>query len=119
MKCETITLDEAFRQIDACAATPNHSFQIVVTSPSRHQLKGRTMDTLKDTLWEIGLSGIGRGAVLAPDRANGAAIGNPEAIGTPNRSTFNAMHHLNNGGVILSTRDHDTGDRITEKRSYS
>ena len=75
------------------------------------------MDTLSNELWQIGLTSMGRGAVLAPDASNGAAIGNSEAIGTPNRSTFNAMTHLKNGGVVLSTSDHDIGDRITESRS--
>jgi hypothetical protein len=77
------------------------------------------MDSLTDTIWGIGLAGIGRGAVLAPDALKMPVSGNSEAIGTPNRSTFNAMHHLKNGGVVLSTSDHDIGDRITEKRSYS
>ena len=60
---------------------------------------------------------MGRGAVLAPDASNGAEIGNSDSIGSPNRSTFNAITHLNNGGVVLSTSDHDIGDRITESRS--
>jgi hypothetical protein len=77
------------------------------------------MTSLSNELWQIGLTSMRRGAGMAPDALNGAAIGNSEAIGTPNRSTFNAMHHLKNGGVILSTSDHDIGDRVTEKRSYS
>ena len=60
---------------------------------------------------------MGRGAVLAPDALKTPVSGNSEAMGFPNRSTFNAMHHLNNGGVVLSTSDHDIGDRITESRS--
>jgi hypothetical protein len=73
--------------------------------------------TLSDTLWAVGLAGLGRGGELPVKGLESPAIGNSEAIGLPNRSTFNAMHHLDNGGVVLSTRDHDTGDRITESRS--
>ena len=75
------------------------------------------MESLTDTIWGIGLASMGRGAVLAPDASNGAVLGNSDSIGSPNRSTFNAMHHLKNGGVVLSTSDHDIGDRITESRS--
>jgi hypothetical protein len=77
------------------------------------------MDTLTNELWAIGLASMGRGAVLAPDASNGAEIGNSDSIGSPNRSTFNAMHHLKNGGVVLSTAAHDIQDDNNEKRSYS
>ena len=75
------------------------------------------MDSLTKELWAIGLSGLGKGLKMAPDASNGAVLGNSDSIGSPNRSTFNAMHHLKNGGVVLSTSDHDIGDRITESRS--
>ena len=77
------------------------------------------MDSLTDTIWGIGLAGIGRGAVLAPDALKTPVSGNSEAMGFPNRSAFNAMHHLNNGGVVLSTAAHDIQDDNNEKRSYS
>jgi hypothetical protein len=77
------------------------------------------MTSLSNELWQIGLTSMGRGAVLAPDASNGAAIGNSDSIGTPNRSTFNAMTHLKNGGVVLSTAAHDIQDDNNEKRSYS
>ena len=75
------------------------------------------MDTLTKELWTIGLSGIGRGLEKPVKGLESPVLPTSEAIGTPNRSTFNAIQHLNNGGVILSTRDHDTSDRETESRS--
>jgi hypothetical protein len=77
------------------------------------------MTSLSNELWQIGLTSMGRGAVLAPDALKTPVSGNSEAIGLPNRSTFNAMHHLNNGGVVLSTAAHDIQDDNNEKRSYS
>jgi hypothetical protein len=74
------------------------------------------MDTLTKELWAIGLSGLGKGLKMDPDASNGAAIGNSEAIGTPNRSTFNAMTHLKNGGVVLSTATKDIDDDKREAR---
>ena len=74
------------------------------------------MTSLSHELWQIGLTSMGRGAVLAPDASNGAVLGNSEAIGTPNRSTFNAMTHLKNGGVILSTATKDIDDDKREAR---
>ena len=59
---------------------------------------------------------MGRGAVLAPDALKMPVSGNSEAIGTPNRSTFNAMTHLKNGGGILSTATKDIDDDKREAR---
>jgi hypothetical protein len=79
------------------------------------------MDSLTKELWTIGLSGmgvpLGESLEMPAMGLESPAIGNSDSIGTPNRSTFNAMHHLDNGGVVLSTSDHDIGDRITESRS--
>jgi hypothetical protein len=75
------------------------------------------MTSLSDTLWAVGLAGLSKGGEMPAMGLESPAIGNSEAIGFPNRSTFNAMHHLKNGGVVLSTSDHDIGDRITESRS--
>jgi hypothetical protein len=77
------------------------------------------MDSLTDTLWTIGLASIGRGLEKPVKGLESPVSGNSEAMGFPNRSTFNAMHHLNNGGVVLSTAAHDIQDDNNEKRSYS
>jgi hypothetical protein len=75
------------------------------------------MTSLSDTLWAVGLAGLSKGGEMPAMGLESPAIGNSEAIGFPNRSTFNAITHLKNGGVVLSTSDHDIGDRITESRS--
>lgn len=65
---------------------------------------------LSDTLWAVGLSGIGRGLETP-------ALPASDGKASPNKSTFTRMTDTPGGGVILSTRDHDIGDRITESRS--
>jgi hypothetical protein len=64
---------------------------------------------------------MGRGAGMAPDALNGAAIGNSEpsgAMASPNKSTFSRMIHLDNGGVILQQNTQDKTDDDNEKRTY-
>jgi hypothetical protein len=74
------------------------------------------MDSLTDTIWGIGLAGIGRGLEKPVKGLESPVLPTSEAIGTPNRSTFNAMTHLKNGGVVLSTATKDIDDDKREAR---
>ena len=74
------------------------------------------MTSLSDTLWAVGLAGLSKGGEMPAMGLESPAIGNSDSIGLPNRSTFNAMHHLKNGGVVLSTATKDIDDDKREAR---
>lgn len=64
------------------------------------------MDSLTDTLWDVGLSGL-RGGFL-PAKGPGLPVNGTSAGNSlPNKSTSTRMIHLSNEGVILQQNTQD------------
>jgi len=72
------------------------------------------MDTLKDTLLEIGLASMGRGAESPTMGLNGAVSGNVEGNSFPKRSY--CIAELPNGGCTVVNPPDQDDDRMEARR---